>query len=166
MIIGVVAALLACFGYGVSSVLQAYGARRSAAAARDRGAIGHVTATGGPTLLSTIHAALTVAFIVGIVLDVVGSGGHSALAYRLRMTAAPVGAGPGGTAPLGSRAGTVTLTDHTVSVELAGGGLATGLHRLRGALYLYDPGRGGLPVSSRPRCLVDIDGGVVDVIAV
>jgi hypothetical protein len=80
--IGVVAALLACVGYGVSSVLQAYGARRSAAAARDRGATGHVTATGGPTLRSTLHAAITVAFIVGIVLDVVGFVG-SAVSARL-----------------------------------------------------------------------------------
>jgi hypothetical protein len=82
MVIGVVAALLACVGYGVSSVLQAYGARRSAAAARDRGAAGHVTATGGPTLLSTMHAALTTAFIVGMVLDVVGFAG-SAVSARL-----------------------------------------------------------------------------------
>ncbi|BBY59265.1 DMT family protein [Mycolicibacterium sarraceniae] len=82
MMIGIAAALLACLGYGVSSVLQADGARRSAAAARDRGATGHVTATGGPTLLSTIHAALTAAFIVGIVLDVVGFVG-SAVSARL-----------------------------------------------------------------------------------
>lgn len=82
MMIGVVAALLACVGYGVSSVLQAYGARRSAAAARDRGATGHVTATGGPTLRSTMHAAITVAFIIGIVLDVVGFVG-SAVSARL-----------------------------------------------------------------------------------
>lgn len=80
--IGVAAALLACIGYGVSSVLQAYGARRSAAAARDRGATGHVTATGGPTLRSTMHAALTAAFIAGIVLDVVGFAG-SAVSARL-----------------------------------------------------------------------------------
>ena len=33
MLIGVAAALLACIGYGVSSVLQSYGARRSSAAA-------------------------------------------------------------------------------------------------------------------------------------
>ncbi|WP_179472864.1 hypothetical protein [Mycolicibacterium vinylchloridicum] len=82
MMIGVVAALLACVGYGVSSVLQAYGARRSAAAARYRGATGHVTATGGPTLRSTMHAAITVAFIIGIVLDVVGFVG-SAVSARL-----------------------------------------------------------------------------------
>ncbi len=80
--IGVLAALLACVGYGVSSVLQAYGARRSAAAARDRGATGHLTATGGPTLRSTLHAAVTAAFIVGIILDVVGFVG-SAVSARL-----------------------------------------------------------------------------------
>ena len=82
MVIGVAAALLACVGYGVSSVLQAYGARESAAAARDRGAVGHVTASGGPTLRSTISAGLTVAFIAGIVLDVVGFAG-SAVSARL-----------------------------------------------------------------------------------
>ncbi|MEZ0358926.1 hypothetical protein [Mycobacterium sp. SA01] len=82
MMIGVLAALLACVGYGVSSVLQAYGARRSAAAAVGRGATGHVTATGGPTLRSTLHAAVTAAFIVGIVLDVVGFVG-SAVSARL-----------------------------------------------------------------------------------
>ncbi|TGD84400.1 hypothetical protein BayCH28_25570 [Mycolicibacterium sp. CH28] len=82
MMIGVAAALLACIGYGVSSVLQAYGARRSAAAARDRGATGHVTATGGPTLRSTMRAALTAAFIAGVVLDVVGFAG-SAVSARL-----------------------------------------------------------------------------------
>jgi hypothetical protein len=82
MLIGVAAALLACLGYGVSSVLQAYGARRSSAAARSRGATGHVTATGGPTLRSTMGAALTTAFLVGIVLDVVGFAG-SVVSARL-----------------------------------------------------------------------------------
>lgn len=75
MLIGIAAALLACLGYGVSSVLQAYGARKSAAAARDRRTAGQITATGGPTLRSTIAAAFTVAFIVGTVLDVVGLAG-------------------------------------------------------------------------------------------
>jgi len=82
MLIGVAAALLACIGYGVSSVLQSYGARRSSAAARGRGATGHVTATGGPTLRSTVSAALTAAFIAGIVLDVVGFAG-SVVSARL-----------------------------------------------------------------------------------
>ncbi len=80
--IGVAAALLACIGYGVSSVLQAYGARRSAAAARDDGVTGQITATGGPTLRSTMRAALTAAFIAGVVLDVVGFAG-SAVSARL-----------------------------------------------------------------------------------
>lgn len=75
MLIGVAAALLACVGYGVSSVLQAYGARSSTAAAWAHGGRIPVTATGGPTLRSTISAALTPAFVVGMVLDVVGFGG-------------------------------------------------------------------------------------------
>jgi hypothetical protein len=72
VLIGVAAALLACVGYGVASVLQAYGARDSTAAASGRG---EVTATGGPTLRSTISAALTPAFIAGMALDVVGFAG-------------------------------------------------------------------------------------------
>ncbi len=74
MLIGVAAALLACVGYGAASVLQAYGARRSTAAASDRRE-GPVTATGGPTLRSTISAALTPAFIAGMALDVIGFAG-------------------------------------------------------------------------------------------
>ena len=75
MLIGVAAALLACIGYGVASVLQAYGARGSSAAASSRGDGIPVTATGGPTLRSTISAALTPAFIVGMALDVIGFAG-------------------------------------------------------------------------------------------
>lgn len=75
MLIGVAAALLACIGYGVASVLQAYGARGSSAAASSRGEGIPVTATGGPTLRSTISAALTPAFIVGMALDVIGFAG-------------------------------------------------------------------------------------------
>jgi drug/metabolite transporter (DMT)-like permease len=81
VLIGVAAALLACVGYGVASVLQAYGARGSAAAGS-----GHreesVTDTGGPTLRSTIRAALTPAFIAGMALDVLGFVG-SIVAARL-----------------------------------------------------------------------------------
>ncbi|PXX06522.1 hypothetical protein [Mycolicibacterium moriokaense] len=75
MLIGVAAALLACIGYGVASVLQAYGARGSSAAASSRGEGIPVTASGGPTLRSTISAALTPAFIVGMALDVIGFAG-------------------------------------------------------------------------------------------
>ena len=72
MLIGVAAALLACVGYGAASVLQAYGARGSTAAASGRSEVVPVTATGGPTLRSTIGAALTPAFIAGMALDVIG----------------------------------------------------------------------------------------------
>jgi hypothetical protein len=75
VLIGVAAALLACIGYGVASVLQAYGARGSSAAASGRGEGIPVTATGGPTLRSTISAALTPAFIAGMALDVIGFAG-------------------------------------------------------------------------------------------
>ncbi|WP_125079162.1 hypothetical protein [Mycobacterium sp. P7213] len=71
MLIGVAAALLACFGYGVASVLQAYGARSSAAR---QGAA--ATADGRPTLRSTANAVLTTAFIAGMALDVIGFVGN------------------------------------------------------------------------------------------
>ena len=80
--IGVAAAVLPCVTYGVASVLQAYGARKSAAAARDRGEDGHVTTTGGPTVRATVGAALTATFIVGMVFDVIGFGG-SVVSARL-----------------------------------------------------------------------------------
>ena len=75
MLIGVMAALLACFGYGTASVLQAYGARSSAAADA-------ATATGAPSLRATIAAALTPAFICGMLLDVLGFVG-SVVSARL-----------------------------------------------------------------------------------
>jgi hypothetical protein len=72
VLIGVAAAVLACIGYGAASVLQAYGARSSARRGSGRGTSVPVTATGGPPLRSTVGAALTPAFIVGMVLDSVG----------------------------------------------------------------------------------------------
>src|ERR1700731_4352158 len=72
MLIGVMAASLACVGYGTASVLQAYGARSSEADAAGHGQRAEVTATGAPTLRSTIQAALTPSFIAGMVLDIVG----------------------------------------------------------------------------------------------
>ena len=72
MLTGFVAALIACLSYGTSSVLQAYGARRSAAAAQARGVGGQRTTTGAPTMASTVAAALTVWFLLGSVLDVLG----------------------------------------------------------------------------------------------
>jgi drug/metabolite transporter (DMT)-like permease len=71
LLIGLVAAALACVAYGTASVLQGYGARSSEAEAADHEGT-EVTATGGPTLRSTIRAALTPTFIAGMVLDAVG----------------------------------------------------------------------------------------------
>lgn len=82
MLIGLLAALVASVTYGTSSVLQAYGARRSAAAARARGATGQFTANGGPTMISTVAAVLTLWFIIGSVLDIIGFAG-GAVAARL-----------------------------------------------------------------------------------
>ncbi|MCV7356655.1 hypothetical protein [Mycolicibacterium fluoranthenivorans] len=60
--IGLLAALAACFSYGTASVLQAYGARSSRDPAH----------TGGPTLHSTVSAAITPAFLAGMALDGLG----------------------------------------------------------------------------------------------
>lgn len=77
VLVGLVAAVLACIGYGTASVLQAYGARRSAAKAdASPGATTAVTASGGPTLRSTISAALMPTFIAGMLLDVLGFAGN------------------------------------------------------------------------------------------
>ncbi|OHU19208.1 hypothetical protein BKG76_22350 [Mycobacteroides franklinii] len=69
MLIGIAAALLACLGYGTASVLQGYGARQAAAATHEP------AGDHGPTLRSTVAAALTPAFIAGMVLDLVGFAG-------------------------------------------------------------------------------------------
>jgi drug/metabolite transporter (DMT)-like permease len=82
VLIGVMAALLACFGYGTASVLQAYGARSSAAEEEAQGTGGMVTATGAPSLRATIAAALTPAFICGMLLDGLGFVG-SVVSARL-----------------------------------------------------------------------------------
>ncbi len=82
MLIGLLAAVLACLSYGVSSVLQAYGARRSASKADALGATNRRTATGGPTMAATVAAGMTLAFIVGTILDVLGFAG-GAVSARL-----------------------------------------------------------------------------------
>ncbi len=82
MLIGIAAALLACFGYGTASVLQAYGARASAAADAARRPGTSFTPTGAPSLGATVRAALTPAFIAGMALDVVGFVG-SVVSARL-----------------------------------------------------------------------------------
>jgi drug/metabolite transporter (DMT)-like permease len=80
VLIGVMAALLACFGYGTASVLQAYGARSSAAAAAAHG--DPVSTTAAPTLRETVAAALTPAFLCGMALDGLGFVG-SVVSARL-----------------------------------------------------------------------------------
>lgn len=82
MLIGLLAAVVACLSYGISSVMQAYGARRSAAEAHARGVTNRITATGGPTMAATVAAGLTVAFVIGTILDVVGFAG-GAVSARL-----------------------------------------------------------------------------------
>ncbi|BBX36401.1 hypothetical protein MMAG44476_04952 [Mycolicibacterium mageritense DSM 44476 = CIP 104973] len=64
-LLGVVAALLACVGYGTASVLQSNAARNSVAAGGD-------VAENGPTLRSTITAMLAPIFIAGMALDLFG----------------------------------------------------------------------------------------------
>lgn len=76
------AAVLACFGYGTASVLQAYGARSAAAADAARATGASVTGSGAPSLGATVRAALTPAFIAGMMLDVVGFVG-SVVSARL-----------------------------------------------------------------------------------
>jgi len=76
------AAVLACVGYGTASVLQAFGARSAAAADAARGRGSSVTVTGAPSLGATLRAALTPAFIAGMMLDVVGFVG-SVVSARL-----------------------------------------------------------------------------------
>ncbi|GGF34811.1 hypothetical protein [Williamsia phyllosphaerae] len=69
MLIGIGLAVLAALGYGLSSVMQALGARQAAAQSSGDG---WTTESGGPTLKSTMAAALTGVFIVGAVMDVLG----------------------------------------------------------------------------------------------
>ncbi|MEV5570901.1 hypothetical protein AB0L06_12695 [Spirillospora sp. NPDC052269] len=76
MIVGLMTALSASACYGVGSVLQAMGSRRSAERS------GTVTQHGGPSLSSTAKAAVTWEFMLGTVLDFVGFG-LGALAARL-----------------------------------------------------------------------------------
>lgn len=84
MIIGVGLAVVAAIGYGLSSVLQAVGARQAAHASRTPAEAGsHVTETGGPTLKSTIAAALTGAFIIGAIMDILGFAAGAGAARTL-----------------------------------------------------------------------------------
>ena len=68
-VIGVIAACLAAVAYGMSTVLRALGARRVAQEAREEGnAAGQTTASGGPSLQSTMSTFIDPAFILGTML--------------------------------------------------------------------------------------------------
>ncbi|WP_433171381.1 hypothetical protein [Actinoallomurus sp. CA-150999] len=82
MIIGLVTAVSASACYGVGSVLQAMGSRRSGRREAAATSATLTTQRGGPSLSSTAKAAVTWEFMVGTVLDIVGFG-LGALAARL-----------------------------------------------------------------------------------
>ncbi len=82
LIAGVLAALFASIAYGVSSVLQAHGAQTSRDDALARGKTDLATETGSPTMRSTVAAMLTMFFIIGTFLDVLGFVG-GAVSARL-----------------------------------------------------------------------------------
>jgi drug/metabolite transporter (DMT)-like permease len=82
MLPGLLAAVLASLGYGTSSVLQAHAARRSAVHADATGMTGQRTPTGAPTLAATLRAALTLWFLIGVALDLIGFVGG---AFAARM---------------------------------------------------------------------------------
>lgn len=134
MLIGLLAAVVACFSYGISSVMQAYGARRSAAEAHARGATDRLTATGGPTMAATVAAGLTIAFIIGTFLDVVGfvGGGVSARLVPLFLCQTIISANLVVTAVLGIVVLGISLRGRdwaaiaTVIIALAALGLAAG----------------------------------------
>jgi drug/metabolite transporter (DMT)-like permease len=69
VLIGVAAALLACFSYGTASVLQSSSARKTAVAPDP---VTTATAEGGPTLRSTVTAMLAPVFVLGMALDGLG----------------------------------------------------------------------------------------------
>lgn len=75
MIIGVIAALIAALAYGCASVLQAYGATSVDDDAAHSGA--------APSVMSTLTAMVTVAFLAGLVLDGVGFIGNLVAARSL-----------------------------------------------------------------------------------
>ncbi|WP_260840255.1 EamA/RhaT family transporter [Gordonia pseudamarae] len=83
-VIGVIAACLAAVAYGMSTVLRALGARRVAQEAREEGnAAGQTTASGGPSLQSTMSTFIDPAFILGTMLVVIGFAGGAVAARYL-----------------------------------------------------------------------------------
>ena len=72
MLIGVLAALVACLAYGTASVLQSYAARKSVP-----------DSASGPTLRSTIAAMLAPLFVLGMALDGLGFAGSLVSARQI-----------------------------------------------------------------------------------
>ena len=103
MIVGITLALLAAVGYGLSSVMQALGARQAARENADDHRMS--TAAGSPTLQSTVATALTGVFIVGALFDVLGfiAGAGAARALPLFLSQTIVAGNLVVTALLGTR---------------------------------------------------------------
>ncbi len=80
-VIGVIAASLAAIAYGMSTVLRALGARRTAQQARAQGRDDQVTTAGGPSMQSTVSTFFDPSFVLGTLMVVVGFAG-GAIAAR------------------------------------------------------------------------------------
>jgi drug/metabolite transporter (DMT)-like permease len=78
--VGIGLAVLAAIGYGLSSVMQALGARQATAASDGTGM---TTASGSPTLRSTLAAAVTGVVILGALMDVLGFAAGAGAARML-----------------------------------------------------------------------------------
>lgn len=80
VLVGIGLAVLAAIGYGLSSVMQALGARQATAASDG---VGMTTASGSPTLRSTLAAAMTGVFVLGAIMDVLGFAAGAGAARML-----------------------------------------------------------------------------------
>ncbi|MDL9937631.1 hypothetical protein QSJ18_12820 [Gordonia sp. ABSL1-1] len=80
MILGIFAAIVAAFGYGTASLLQAHGASRVSAGGEPTATPG---AGGAPTVASTIATVLTVSYLAGLCLDGLGFIGNLVAAREL-----------------------------------------------------------------------------------
>lgn len=80
-VLGVIAAGLAAIAYGMSTVLRALGARRTAQEAREAGRANQLNSAGGPSVQSTVSTFLDPSFVLGTLMVVVGFAG-GAIAAR------------------------------------------------------------------------------------
>ncbi|MDL9938381.1 EamA/RhaT family transporter [Gordonia sp. ABSL1-1] len=81
-LVGVISASLAALAYGMSTVLRALGARRTATTARDEGQ-DITSSSGGPSLQSTLSTFVDPAFILGTMMVVIGFAGGAVAARFL-----------------------------------------------------------------------------------